>query len=131
MMLLYCCFSIGYQFLWCGMNAAIYLTILKITKLRPGCKFTQGYIMNNSSNINNQKLRLISINRSFILSLTVIGLLMDGLQTSDILFSMASLLWLWMPSFINIEMQWVRAHWKYLNNSRNERTSSVNLETTG
>ena len=50
-----------------------------------------------------QRSYLSIMNRLFIFSLTVAGLLMDGFQNSDIPCTIAMIIWLWLPLFIKIE----------------------------
>ena len=50
-----------------------------------------------------QRDYLSNMNRMIIFSLTVTGLLMDGLQPSDIPCTIALIVWLWLPLCIRIE----------------------------
>ena len=52
--------------------------------------------------------QLTNINRLLILSLTVLGLAMDGPQAADLFFSAASCIWLWMPAWMRMEVQLFR-----------------------
>jgi hypothetical protein len=49
--------------------------------------------------------RLISLNRVLIFILTSSGLLMDGLQTADLLCTLALVVWLWLPLCTCLEVQ--------------------------
>ena len=92
-----------------GMNGAVVTIEQKIARLSTGYNLTKVYIMKNYLKTSGQKHKLIyiNLNRLLVLILTISGLAMDGLQYSDLLFSTASLLWLWMPSFISVEMHWL------------------------
>ena len=48
--------------------------------------------------------RLINLNRVLILVLTLVGLLMDGLQISDLLCTLALIVWLWLPLCTRLEV---------------------------
>ena len=48
--------------------------------------------------------RLINLNRLLILVLTLVGLLMDGLQISDLLCTLALIVWLWLPLCTRLEV---------------------------
>ena len=50
-----------------------------------------------------QRCVLVNLNRLLILALSVTGLLMDGLQFSDLPCSVALLVWLWLPQCARIE----------------------------
>ena len=50
-----------------------------------------------------QRSYLSNVNRLIIFSLTVAGLLMDGFQSSDILCTIALIVWLWLPTCTRIE----------------------------
>jgi hypothetical protein len=57
-----------------------------------------------------QRSRLININRGLIFSLTLGGLLMDGLQLADLLCTLALFVWLWLPLCTRLEarlIQWI------------------------
>lgn len=57
-----------------------------------------------------QRSFLVNLNRVFIFSLTVIGLLMDGCQRSDLPCTFALIVWLWLPLCTRMEanvLQWV------------------------
>jgi predicted histidine transporter YuiF (NhaC family) len=51
-----------------------------------------------------QRNRLINLNRLLILVLTLVGLLMDGLQISDLLCTLALIVWLWLPLCTRLEV---------------------------
>ena len=51
-----------------------------------------------------QRSRLIHLNRALIFVLTLGGLLMDGLQISDLLCTLALVLWLWLPLCTRLEV---------------------------
>ncbi|MGD8631439.1 MAG: hypothetical protein PVG72_12035 [Gammaproteobacteria bacterium] len=51
-----------------------------------------------------QRNRLINLNRLLILMLTLVGLLMDGLQISDLLCTLALIVWLWLPLCTRLEV---------------------------
>ena len=51
-----------------------------------------------------QRNRLIHLNRALIFVLTLGGLLMDGLQISDLLCTLALVLWLWLPLCTRLEV---------------------------
>ena len=51
-----------------------------------------------------QHNRLINLNRLLILVLTLVGLLMDGLQISDLLCTLALIVWLWLPLCTRLEV---------------------------
>ena len=55
-----------------------------------------------------QRNQLTHINRLLILSLTMVGLAMDGPQAADLFFSAASCLWLWMPAYMRMEVKLFR-----------------------
>lgn len=50
-----------------------------------------------------QNSRLINLNRMLIFILTVMGLLLDGLQLADLLGTAALFVWLWMPLCARLE----------------------------
>jgi len=53
---------------------------------------------------------LINLNRALIFVLTLLGLLMDGIQLADVPCSIALLVWLWLPLCTRMEeklMRWV------------------------
>lgn len=52
---------------------------------------------------NKQRSYLSNMNRIIIFSLTLAGLLIDGIHTSDILCTIAVFVWLWMPLCTRIE----------------------------
>ena len=56
-----------------------------------------------------QRNRLININRVVILALTLIGLLMDGLQLADLPCTLALFVWLWLPLCTRLEAHLL--HW--------------------
>ena len=51
-----------------------------------------------------QRNRLINLNRALIFVLTLGGLLMDGLQTADLLGTLALVVWLWLPLCTRLEV---------------------------
>ena len=54
--------------------------------------------------------RLINLNRVLIFALTLAGLLMDGLQLSDLFCATGLLMWLWLPLCTHLEvrlLQWI------------------------
>jgi hypothetical protein len=51
---------------------------------------------------------LVNLNRALIFALTLMGLLMDGMQLSDLPVSVALLVWLWLPLCTRIEASLVR-----------------------
>ncbi len=55
-----------------------------------------------------QRSFLVNLNRTLIFVLTVIGLLMDGMQLSDLPVSIALLVWLWLPLCTRVEAHLVR-----------------------
>jgi len=55
-----------------------------------------------------QRSFLINLNRALILVLTLAGLLMDGVQLSDLPVSVALLVWLWLPLCTRIEASLMR-----------------------
>ena len=55
-----------------------------------------------------QRSYLGNMNRLFIFSLTVSGILMDGFQNSDLLCTIALIIWLWLPLCIKIEAKAIR-----------------------
>ena len=48
--------------------------------------------------------RLTNLNRALIFALTLGGLLMDGLQISDLLCTLALIVWLWLPLCTRLEV---------------------------
>ena len=50
-----------------------------------------------------QRSFLANLNRVLIFALTVAGLLMDGLQRSDLPCTVTLLLWLWLPLYTRME----------------------------
>jgi len=57
-----------------------------------------------------QRSLLMNLNRGLIATLTLGGLLMDGLQLADLLCTIALLVWLWLPLCTRLEarlLQWV------------------------
>jgi len=52
--------------------------------------------------------RLINFNRVLIFVLTFAGLLMDGYQISDLPFTLALLVWLWLAVFTQMEASILR-----------------------
>lgn len=50
-----------------------------------------------------QRSFLVNLNRVLILALTSMGLLMDGLQRSDLPCTIALLVWLWLPLCTRVE----------------------------
>jgi hypothetical protein len=50
-----------------------------------------------------QRSRLINLNRVLIFTLTLGGLLMDGLQLADLLGTLALFVWLWLPLCTRLE----------------------------
>ena len=50
-----------------------------------------------------QQSYLSNMNRMIIFSLTMAGLLMDGFQPGDIPYTLALIVWLWMPLCTRIE----------------------------
>ena len=50
-----------------------------------------------------QRSYLSNVNRMIIFLLTVAGLLMDGLQSSDVFCTVALIVWLWLPTCTRIE----------------------------
>ena len=55
-----------------------------------------------------QRSFLVNLNRTLILALSVIGLLLDGLQLSDLPVSIALLVWLWLPLCTRMEARLMR-----------------------
>ena len=55
-----------------------------------------------------QRSYLGNMNRLFIFSLTVAGLLMDGFQNADVLCTIALIIWLWLPLCIKMEAKAIR-----------------------
>jgi len=56
-----------------------------------------------------QRSLLMNLNRVLIVTLTLGGLLMDGLQLADLLCTMALLVWLWLPLCTRLEARLL--HW--------------------
>ena len=52
---------------------------------------------------------LIDLNRVLIVTLTLGGLLMDGLQLADLLCTFALFVWLWLPQCTRLEARVL--HW--------------------
>jgi hypothetical protein len=50
-----------------------------------------------------QRTRLVNFNRVLIFALSLAGLLMDGYQGSDLPFTLALLVWLWLAVFTQME----------------------------
>jgi len=50
-----------------------------------------------------QRNRLIHLNRALIFVLTLLGLLLDGLQIADLLGTLALVVWLWQPLCTRLE----------------------------
>jgi hypothetical protein len=50
-----------------------------------------------------QRSRLINLNRVLIFTLTLVGLLMDGLEIADLLGALALVVWLWLPLCTRLE----------------------------
>ena len=46
---------------------------------------------------------LVNLNRVLIFALTILGLLIDGLQTADLSYGIALVIWLWLPHCTRIE----------------------------
>ena len=51
-----------------------------------------------------QRNRLINLNRALIFVLTLGGLLLDGLQISALLCTLALIVWLWLPLCTRLEV---------------------------
>lgn len=51
-----------------------------------------------------QRSRLINLNRILIFVLTLVGLLLDGLQLADLLCTLALFVWLWLPLCTRLEV---------------------------
>ena len=49
------------------------------------------------------KHRLHNTNRVIIAGLTMIGLLMDGFHSSDIIFGASVAIWIWLPECVKLE----------------------------
>jgi hypothetical protein len=62
---------------------------------------------------------LINLNRVLIFALTLAGLLMDGLQLSNLFCAIGLLMWLWLPLCTHLEARLL--HWIY--GSRGSRRS--------
>ena len=59
-----------------------------------------------------QRSFLVNLNRVLIFVLTLLGLLMDDVQLSDLPCAVALLVWLWLPLCTRVEvnlMQWVES----------------------
>ncbi len=56
-----------------------------------------------------QRSHLMNLNRVLIITLTLGGLLMDGLQFADLLCTVALFVWLWMPQCTRLEARLL--HW--------------------
>ena len=57
-----------------------------------------------------QRSLLINLIRTLIFALTLVGLLLDGLQLADVPVSIALLAWLWLPQCTRMEaslMRWI------------------------
>ena len=57
-----------------------------------------------------QRSFLVNLNRTLIFVLSLIGLLLDGMQLSDLPISIALLVWLWLPQCTRMEanlMRWI------------------------
>ena len=57
-----------------------------------------------------QRSLLVNLNRTLIFALTLVGLLLDGLQLADLPVSIALLVWLWLPQCTRMEahlMRWI------------------------
>ncbi len=52
-----------------------------------------------------QRSRLVNFNRLLILALTLAGLLMDGVQHTDLPFTIALVIWLWLAVFARMEAE--------------------------
>ncbi len=52
-----------------------------------------------------QRSRLVNFNRVLILALTLTGLLMDGVQHSDLPFTLALVVWLWLAVFARMQSE--------------------------
>jgi len=50
-----------------------------------------------------QRSYLSNVNRLIIFLLTVVGLLMDGFQPSDVFCTVALIVWLWLPLCTRVE----------------------------
>ena len=55
-----------------------------------------------------QRSFLVNLNRTLIFALSLIGLLLDGLQLSDLPVSIALLVWLWLPQCTRMEASLMR-----------------------
>jgi len=55
-----------------------------------------------------QRSFLVNLNRTLIFALTLVGLLMDGVQLSDLPVSVALLVWLWLPQCTRMEASLMR-----------------------
>ncbi len=55
-----------------------------------------------------RRIQIIYFNRLVILALTVFGLAMDGFNVSDLVFLLASFVWLWMPDCVRLEAKWLQ-----------------------
>lgn len=52
-----------------------------------------------------QRNRLMNFNRLLIFVLSLIGLLMDGVQHADLPFTIALMVWLWLAVFAQMEVK--------------------------
>ena len=52
---------------------------------------------------NKQQCYLSNMNCGIIFILSVVGLLMDGIQVADVMCTFALIIWLWQPLFIKYE----------------------------
>ncbi len=50
-----------------------------------------------------QRSLLVNLNRLFIFTLSLAGLLMDGWQSADLPFGVALVVWLWLPLCARME----------------------------
>lgn len=60
-----------------------------------------------------QRNLLVNLNRLLIFALTLMGLLMDGCQASDLPVTLALVAWLWMALWTRMEaklLNWARRH---------------------
>ena len=55
-----------------------------------------------------QRNHLVNLNRILIFVLTLIGLLLDGLQIADLLGTLALFMWLWLPLCTRLESHLLR-----------------------
>jgi len=57
-----------------------------------------------------QRSFLVNLNRTLIFALSLVGLLLDGVQLADVPVSVALLVWLWLPQCTRMEaslMRWI------------------------